>query len=123
MIQMYRVDMRQVFTRLLLAALTCAVASCNRNSASQQSAGSVSLSATQFFSVTGLVKELKPDGKTVVVQHEEIPDYMQAMTMPFEVRNTNELDGLEPGDSISFRMLVTEKDGWIDQVRKLGSTT
>ena len=114
--------MRQVFTGLLVAALTCAVASCNRNSAGQQSAGSVPSSSTQFFSVTGLVKELKQDGKTVVIQHEEIPNYMQAMTMPFEVRNSNELAGLQPGDQVSFRMLVTDKDGWIDQVRKFGST-
>ena len=114
--------MRQVFTWPLVAVLTCAMASCTRNTAGQQTAASVPPSGTQFFSVTGLVKELQPDGKTVVIQHEEIPHYMQAMTMPFEVRDTNELAGLKPGDQVSFRMLVTEKDGWIDQLTKLGST-
>jgi len=114
--------MRQIFTGLLVAAFMCAMASCTRNTAGSQAATSVPPSGTQIFSVTGVVKELKPDGKTVVVQHEEIPQYMQAMTMPFEVRNTNELAGLKPGDPISFRMLVTAKDGWIDQLMKLGST-
>src|SRR5882724_3695835 len=122
MIQMNTVDMQEVFTGLLVAAFTCALASCTGNTAGQQTAAGVPLSGTQFFSVTGLVKELKPDGKTVVIQHEEIPNYMRAMTMPFEVRNTNELAGLKPGDQIKFRMLVTEKDGWIDQLTKLGST-
>jgi len=43
---------------------------------------------------------------------------MPAMTMPFEVKDTNELAGLAPGDSILFRMLVTDTEGWIDQIRK-----
>jgi protein SCO1/2 len=54
----------------------------------------------------------------VRIKHEEIPDYMQAMTMPFEVKNTNELTGLVPGDPVAFRMVVTEDDGWIEQIAK-----
>ncbi len=73
------------------------------------------------FQVFGVVKELDADGKTVRIKHEEIPDYMAAMTMPFEVRNTNELRGLAPGDAVSFRLWVTKDDGWIDQIRKLES--
>ena len=73
----------------------------------------------QIFQVKGLVQEINPDGKTAVIKHEEIPNYMPAMTMPFDVKNTNELRGLQPGDAISFRMIVTDDDGWIDQVKKL----
>ena len=114
--------MRQIFKWLLVGALACAVASCSDNTTGQQSADSVPPPGTQIYSVTGVVKELKPDGRMVVIQHEEIPNYMKAMTMPFEVRDTNELAGLKPGDQVSFRMLVTEKDGWIDTLTKLGST-
>jgi hypothetical protein len=55
----------------------------------------------------------------VRIKHEEIPGYMAAMTMSFEARDTNELAGLEAGDHVAFRMLVTDDDGWIDQLRKL----
>src|SRR5271166_1439372 len=75
----------------------------------------------QTFQVKGLVKELKPDGKTVVIQHEAIPNYMPAMTMPFEVRDTNELRGLQAGDVIAFRMTVTDSDGWIHHLTKLSA--
>lgn len=89
----------------------------------KQSPDSSSATAPQAdrktFQVKGVVVELEPDGKTARIKHEEIPGYMAAMTMPLEVRNTNELAGLEPGDSIEFRMIVTEDDGWIDQVKKL----
>jgi len=75
------------------------------------------------YQVKGVIVELEGDGKTVRIKHEEIPGYMAAMTMPFEVRDTNELAGLEAGDHVAFRMLVTDADGWIDQVRKLPRPT
>jgi protein SCO1/2 len=68
----------------------------------------------QTFVVNGLVRELEPDGKTVVIQHEAVSNYMAAMTMPFEVRDPKELRGLKPGDAISFRLIVTSKEGWIE---------
>lgn len=77
----------------------------------------------QVFQVKGVVVELGPEEKAVRIKHEEIPGYMAAMTMPFEVRDTNELAGLEAGDHVTFRMLVTDDDGWIDQVRKLPRPT
>jgi len=73
----------------------------------------------QTYQVKGVVVALGEDGKTVKIKHEEIPSYMAAMTMEFEVRGTNELRGLAAGDSVAFRMLVTEDDGWIDQIKKL----
>jgi len=75
----------------------------------------------QTFQVQGVVLEVKPREKTVRIRHQEIPGYMPAMTMPFEVKNTNELTGLQSGDSVTFRMIVTEKDGWIDQIQKVSS--
>ena len=73
----------------------------------------------QTYQVKGVIVTLDADGRTVKIKHEEIPGYMGAMTMDFETRGTNELNGLSPGDNVSFRMLVTDKDGWIDQLKKL----
>lgn len=70
----------------------------------------------QAFVASGIVREVKPAEKTVVIQHEEIPGYMAAMTMPFAVKNPQELDGLHPGDKVSFRMIVTANDGWLEQI-------
>jgi len=83
------------------------------------SAPSAETAKQQTFQVQGIVLEVKPSEKSVRVRHQEIPGYMPAMTMPFEVKNTNELTGLQPGDSVAFRMIVTEKDGWIDQIQKI----
>jgi protein SCO1/2 len=66
------------------------------------------------------VRELDPDGKTVVVAHEAVSSYMAAMTMPFRASSPGELSGLRPGDQISFRLLVSATDSWIEQIRKTG---
>jgi protein SCO1 len=77
--------------------------------------------ATQVFTVKGVIKELEPDGRTAVIRHEAIPGYMQAMTMPFEAKDTNLLRGLQAGDTISFKLAVTPTEGWIEAVTKLSS--
>ena len=39
--------------------------------------------------------------------------------MPFSVRGKNEIAGLQVGDAISFRLSVTDRDSWIDQIKKI----
>jgi protein SCO1/2 len=98
------------FPALLLLLLT----------ACRQPADSKTTAPTrQVFSVTGLVQVLEPDGRTVVIQHAAIPNYMPAMTMPFTVKDARELRGLKAGDSIAFQLVVTADDGWIEHVSKL----
>lgn len=76
----------------------------------------------KVFSVRGVVTEVEPSKKSVTVQHEKIPGYMEAMTMPFDVKNTNELRGLQPGDRIAFQMVVTTNEGWIEHIVKLNQS-
>jgi protein SCO1 len=109
----------------LTVALLVLTASCGKNSpATTSSPPSTSVPAgntnTQIFQVKGVVVALDADGETVKIKHEEIPNYMPAMTMPFTARDTNELRGLTAGDAVTFRMIVTETDGWIDQIKKTG---
>jgi protein SCO1/2 len=100
--------------------LVCAV-SCDRAADRLPVTAKAAASTNQqVFQVKGIVISVKPREKAVEIKHEEIPGYMPAMTMPFDVRDTNELAGLEPGDSVSFRMIVTDTEGWIDQIRKVG---
>lgn len=106
----------------LLAATGCKPASDSPATPSAANSSSPAGEAITNYTVRGVVQALRPDGKTVVVKHEEIPGYMMAMTMPLEARPTNELTGVMVGDQIEFRMRVTEKDGWIDQLRILGTT-
>ena len=75
------------------------------------------------YEVKGVVREFPTDGRSVVIRQEEIPGYMPKMTMTFTVRQTNELRGLSEGDSVSFRLVATETDHWIDSLRPFGSAS
>jgi protein SCO1/2 len=67
--------------------------------------------------VHGVVKEVKPTISSVVVAHEPIDGYMEAMTMEFQAESVDDLADLHPGDAIAFRLNVTDRRGWIDQVK------
>lgn len=109
---------------MFAVSLSLLVASCSREAGPQSPAPPAATSTNPIlYQVRGVVVELTPEEKTVRIKHEEIPGYMDAMTMPFEVRDTNELAGLEAGDPVAFRMWVTDDDGWIDQIRKLPRPT
>jgi protein SCO1/2 len=99
-----------------LVCLVTLLTACNRKA-------SETAATTQVLTVKGVVKELEPDGKTVVIQHEAIPGYMQAMTMPFEVRDTNLLRELKAGDSVSFKLAVTPTNGWIADIAVIESSS
>lgn len=70
------------------------------------------------FEAKGVVRELFPDQLSAKIKHEEIPDYMPAMTMNLRVKDARELAGLAAEDEITFRLNVTEEEHWIDQIRK-----
>lgn len=75
----------------------------------------------QTFIVKGVVKELKAEERTIVIAHEAIPHYMEAMTMPFKARGPEKLSGLQSGDQVSFRLNVSETQSWIDHITKIGT--
>jgi protein SCO1 len=75
--------------------------------------------APYLYQAQGLVRGLPPDHKTIEIEHEDIPGFMPSMTMPFEVRDEKEMAGLQLGDAIAFRLNVTQRDSWIDQVKKI----
>ena len=75
------------------------------------------------FAARGVVKQLKADDGTILLNHEAISNYMDAMTMPFKVKEPKELTDLRPGDQVSFRLSVTDAESWIDQVAKITAAT
>ena len=97
------------------------ILSCSKNEQATSSPATPAAADTnlQIFQVKGVVKELFPEKKKALISHEDIPNYMEAMTMMLDVKDARELAGLQPGDSLTFRMLVTNDDGWIDQLKKI----
>ena len=103
--------MRKTIWILALSWAVLALPACKRTESTDANA--------RVYQVRGMVRGFAPDRSTVDVQHEDIPGFMPSMTMPFAVKEPKEIAGLKIGDAISFRMAVTEKDLFLDDVKKI----
>lgn len=74
------------------------------------------------YAVRGIVQSITADRRKASIQHEKIPGYMAAMTMDLSVKNTNEFDGISPGDEITFTLVVTDDDDWMENLQRTGKT-
>jgi protein SCO1/2 len=73
--------------------------------------------SAKSYEARGVIREISPDHRTVTIQHEKIPGFMAAMTMDFTVKATNELNTLAPDDEITFKLVVTDNDSWVENIR------
>ena len=68
----------------------------------------------QTYEGRGVVVAVTEDH--VQIDHQEIPDFMDAMTMSFEVSDPKLLEGLEPGTEVTFRVVVGDRSAVIDRI-------
>jgi protein SCO1/2 len=73
------------------------------------------------YAATGLVLKVDPATSTLTISHEAIPGYMDAMVMPFAVRDPKDVADVWPGDRIAFRLNVTDDKTHIDRVQLLSA--
>src|SRR4051812_32156210 len=75
--------------------------------------------ALRTYMVKGAVEQVQAERNTVIVRHDAISNYMDAMTMPFKVKDAKEVAGLQKDDFITFRLQVTDSESWIDRITRL----
>jgi protein SCO1 len=78
---------------------------------------------TTSYAARGVVEKIAPDLSTVTIHHEAITGYMMEMTMDFPVKNTNELAGIMPQDKVTFTLMVTQTNEWIENIHRVGHST
>lgn len=73
--------------------------------------------AAQQFSVTGMVLKVDQANKSFVVSCQSIPGYMDAMVMPFEVREGKDLDGVAAGMTVNFDLLIEDSSSYAAHIQ------
>jgi protein SCO1/2 len=68
--------------------------------------------------LTGEVIRLEEKDKVVVVKHEEIPDFMEAMTMGFPVPDAAEWAKLKPGMKIKATVVERKDDFYLTEIQE-----
>jgi len=69
------------------------------------------------YALKGRVVASDPPAGRVTVAHEAIPGFMDAMTMPFRVRDGWALEVLSPGQEIEATLVVAGERSWLVGIR------
>lgn len=68
------------------------------------------------FPIRGKVVSVDKRGSTVSIAHEDIPGFMGAMTMPFNLKDRRLLDQLAEGDRVQATLVVAGLRSWLEEV-------
>ena len=69
------------------------------------------------YPVTGMVVGVDRSRNIFTASIRAIPGFMSAMTMPFEVRQKKDLDGLAPGATVEFVLVVSRSSSHAERIR------
>jgi len=74
-------------------------------------------STAKHYALTGKIVSIDKNAQTMVVDAAEIKGFMEAMAMPYKVKNVRELEGLAPGDSITADLMAQGDDYWLVNIK------
>jgi protein SCO1 len=69
----------------------------------------------------GVVLRVDPDARTMIVSHDAVPGVMDAMVMPFDLRDPRDARAVVPGDRLAFRISTHQGRTRIDRLRLLSA--
>lgn len=71
----------------------------------------------KHYHLTGSVVSIDKPNKSLTVDGDEIPGFMSAMEMPYDVKDTSLLDKLAPGDKIAADIVVNGDQSWLENIK------
>ncbi len=93
---------------------------CHRSSPAVDTAQSANPNAKQYnvkqYKVRGVVVSADASKGSVTLDGEAIPGFMDAMTMPYTLKDPTIISELHPGDTITAILLVSKSNSLLDQI-------
>jgi Cu/Ag efflux protein CusF len=75
----------------------------------------------KHYDARGIIRSFTPDHRMVEIEHEDVGDYMPAMTMTFEVQDPKTTADLKVGDAVSFRLAVAKGRAAVERMNKISA--
>jgi protein SCO1 len=72
---------------------------------------------TRRYPLVGEIVGIDRRGHQLIIRHEDIPNFMKGMTMPFVVKDDKILDRVQVGQRIKATLAVTETTSWLEDVQ------
>jgi len=70
------------------------------------------------YPMHGEIMKLDPEGHVATIKHDDIPGFMKAMTMGYQVKDPAEFSKLKAGDAINATVYVKDDDMWVGNIQK-----
>jgi protein SCO1/2 len=97
-----------IASALLLAAFAAGLAGCKKEQPAQEQA--------RRYHLVGKIVEVQTAQNTLIVDSQEIPGFMAAMTMPYPVRDAHLLANLGAGDEITADVVVAPDGAYLENI-------
>lgn len=94
---------------LFVFAIASGMAGCSHSAKAPQA-------ARKKYPVVGKVVALDKARNRITVQHQEIPGFMDAMTMSYDVKDPKEMKDLDPGDEIRCDLILNGSELWLQKI-------
>jgi protein SCO1 len=112
---------RRIVTNGLLLSTLLAVASIGGCGKPSESPATSAPAATaepsgHTYKMTGVVISIDKSSREVTVDSEAIPGFMDAMTMPYTVKNASELNKVKPKDKIMADLVAEPAGAYIENL-------
>ena len=75
------------------------------------------------YHVQGTILEIRQSSKQFLIHHDEIPGFMMAMTMPFRLADSLDINKYQVGDSLKFKLIMGENRAIASGFQLLGKGT
>ena len=66
----------------------------------------LSCNSEKSYTVRGVIVEILEQKQQLMINHNEIPGFMMAMTMPFDIIQSEDLSKFSIGDSVHFKLVI-----------------
>jgi protein SCO1/2 len=68
------------------------------------------------YNLTGRVVSIDKSTRSINVDGDEIPGFMAAMTMPYQVKDAGVLEKLSPGDQIKAEIVMGNDGAYLENI-------
>ncbi len=82
----------------------------------KQAAAAKSSKPVETYDLKGEVLGMNPVNQTVLLRHEEIKGWMEAMTMEFPVKEKSDFEKFKPKQKITAKVNVQGDEFWISNI-------
>jgi protein SCO1/2 len=97
------------------------VAGCWRSGVAAVALAASAAACAKHYTTNGLILRIDKPGAIVTISHDAFPGFMDAMAMPFDLKDGAQRVRLTAGDRVKFRLSTKGGRSWVDRLEVISA--